>query len=86
MLKELLDPKNIGYLNYRPLVSHINGVPQIEFLQREVLKLAKLVEARDLTLDMFKVLIDQKKQENMSFNEFQESCKALKSENFTLTD
>lgn len=39
-------------------------------MQREILKLAKLVEARDLNEEKFKLLIDPKKQESMSFTEF----------------
>lgn len=52
-LKQILDPKGLGYLKYRPLVRELSGIPQLEFLPVEIVKLAKLVEFRNLTIAMF---------------------------------
>lgn len=48
LLKEYLDPKHIGYLRYRPLVRELLGIPQLDFMLKEIIKMAKLVEAGDL--------------------------------------
>jgi len=49
IIRDVLDPKKIGFIRYRPLIRELQGIPQIEFITREVLKLAELVETRDLT-------------------------------------
>lgn len=58
VLKEVLDQRNIGFLKYMPLVRELQGVPQGEFIIKEITRLAKLVELRDLTETDFKALID----------------------------
>jgi hypothetical protein len=50
ILKDYLDPRKIGFLRYKPLLRELQHIPQIEFIAKEVLKVAKLVEARDLEL------------------------------------
>jgi hypothetical protein len=58
ILKEGLDQRNIGFLKYMPLVRELKGVPQSEFIIKEIIRLAKLVELRDLDQNDFKSLID----------------------------
>lgn len=59
LLKDYLDPKALGEFNYTPLVREIKGLPQLEFIQSEIIRLAKsVVEARDLDEETFRMLID----------------------------
>ena len=44
MLKNILDPKNIGFIKYRPLVRELLGVPQLEFISKELQRLGRLAE------------------------------------------
>lgn len=48
MIKDILDHRNIGFIKYRPLIRELSGVPQLEFIVKEIQKLAKLVESRDI--------------------------------------
>lgn len=67
LLKDVLDPKNVRYMKYRPLLRHLQGIPQLEFIKREVVKLAKLAESRDLNRSDFKALVDPAAQESFSY-------------------
>ena len=59
LLKDALDPRNIGFMKYRPLLRELQGMPKIDFIAPEVLRLAKsVVEGRDLDEAQFKKLID----------------------------
>lgn len=70
MLKDILDPLNINRLKYRELLREIQGIPQMEFISTELLKLARqLVESRDLTEQAFQKLIDPQGTEMMSLNQ-----------------
>lgn len=73
MLKEYLDPKDVKFSKYRPLLRAIEGIPQTEFMPRELLKVAKLVESRDLDRSKFTSLIDPTHKESMSLEEFQKA-------------
>jgi len=53
ILKDILDPKNIGFFRYKPLIRELLGIPQLDFMQRDIIKVAKLVENRDLDRAMF---------------------------------
>lgn len=68
MVKDVLDPKNIGFMRYRPLVRELLGIPQLDFMQKEVIKVAKLLEARDLNREMFIKLIDPARSESMNLS------------------
>lgn len=61
-LLKVLDPKNIGFLRYRPLLLELQGVPQLDFFTvqaPELLRLARgLVESHDVEEADFKKLID----------------------------
>jgi hypothetical protein len=39
---QTLDPKKVGYLNYRGLVREIEGITQIVFMHKGVTKLADI--------------------------------------------
>jgi hypothetical protein len=70
MLKDILDPLNINRLKYRELLREIQGIPQMEFISTELIKLAKqLVESRDLTEQAFQRLVDPQGTEMMSLNQ-----------------
>lgn len=49
LLKEKLDPRNIGYLKIEPLIRQLSGIPSQEFINLKIVKVAHLVDARDLT-------------------------------------
>jgi len=49
LLKDVLDPRHVGYLHYRSLVRELNGVPQLHFMNKAIIKLAKIAEAKDLS-------------------------------------
>ena len=70
ILKEALDPRNIGFLKYKPLIRELAGIHQLDFMQREVIKLAKLTELRDLDRTMFVQLVDPAHKESMNLTEF----------------
>ena len=58
-MKEVLDPRNIGFMKYRPMLREMQGMPQLDFISSEVIRLAKgVVEARDLDETQFKRLVD----------------------------
>lgn len=68
MLKDYLDSRSIGFLKYRPLVREMQGVPQLDFILKEVQKIARLVEARDLNEEQFRLLMDPGRQESMNLS------------------
>lgn len=69
-LRDVLDPRNIGFLRYRPLLREIQGVPQLDFISNEVIRIAKsVVETRDLNEEQFKRLIDPTHLEMMSLTQ-----------------
>jgi hypothetical protein len=82
MLKDVLDPRNIGFIKYRPLVRELSGVPQLDFIIKEVQKFAKLVESRDLEPSQFKRLIDPDHIESMNLTQLQESIQKVNNEQF----
>ena len=66
----MLDPRSLGFMKYRPLLKEIQGVPQLDFLPNEIVRLAKsVVEARDLDEQMFKRLFDPTNIEMMSLQQ-----------------
>lgn len=85
ILKAALDPKNFGYYKYRPLLRELLGIPQLEFVQPEILKLAKLVEFRDLDMPDFYKLIDPLRTESMSLQQFQDTMNMTKAQNFEMS-
>ena len=69
-MRDVLDPRNIGFLRYRPLLREIQGVPQLDFISNEVIRIAKsVVETRDLNEEQFKRLIDPTHLEMMSLTQ-----------------
>ena len=69
-LRDVLDPKNLGFLRYRPLLREIQGVPQLDFISNEIVRIAKsVVETRDLNEEQFKRLIDPGHLEMMSLTQ-----------------
>jgi hypothetical protein len=86
-LRDILDPKNLGFMKYRPLLREIQGVPQLDFITNEVIRLAKsLVETRDLNEEQFKRLIDPGHLEMMSLTQLQESIQAVKNDHFQMSN
>jgi len=49
LLKDVLDQRHVGYLHYRSLVRELNGVPQLDFMNKAIIKLAKIAEEKDLS-------------------------------------
>jgi hypothetical protein len=85
-LRDILDPKNLGFLRYRPLLREIQGVPQLDFISNEVVRIAKsVVETRDLTEEQFKRLIDPGHLEMMSLTQLQESIQQVRNEHFQMS-
>lgn len=74
LLKDTLDPKNIGFLKYRSLLRELQGIPQTDFIPHEVQRIANfVVDARDLDPVHFKKLIDPTNIEMMTLQQLQES-------------
>lgn len=74
LLKDSLDPKNIGFLRYRALLSELQGIPQTDFVPNELQRLANLLaDARDIDPAQFKRLIDPTNIEMMTLQQLQES-------------
>jgi hypothetical protein len=87
ILRDTLDPRNLGFLKYRPLLRELQGIPMLDFESTEVIRLAKsLVDARDLTEDQFKRLIDPASVEMMSLTQLQESISQVKNEHFSMSN
>jgi len=84
-LKEVLDPHHVGYLSYRPLVRELLGVPQLDFMHKVVIKLARVVVDRDLTQPKLLTLIDLDTQANMTLDAFQSSMNACKAPDFNFS-
>ena len=74
LLKDILDPRNIGFMKYKPILRELQGVPQLDFISNEVVRRAKsVIEARDLDEAQFKRLIDPKNIEMMTLVQLQEN-------------
>jgi hypothetical protein len=56
----------------------------MEFIPVEVIKLAKLVEFRDLNISMFYTLVDPLRYESMNIQQFQDTMDKVKAENFEM--
>lgn len=85
LIKEVLDPRGIGFIRYRPLVKELQGIPQLDFIVKEIIKLAKLAEARDLTEREFKSLIDPRHDESMNLTQLQESFSQVNNDQFLMS-
>jgi chromosome segregation ATPase len=70
LLKEVLDPRHVGYLQYRSLVRELQGVPQLDFMNKAVIKLAKVAESRDLGKSQFLSLLDPNNAAMMTLEQF----------------
>jgi hypothetical protein len=70
ILREALDPKKINFMGYRCLVRELQGVTQLEFLNKGIIKMAKLAESRDLSSAAFRSLIDPGDTTVMTIAEF----------------
>lgn len=86
LLRQVLDPRVLKFLCYKPFVDELTELPQLEFRQKEIVKLAKMVEQRDLTREQFKTLVDPNRKESLDFNSFGIALHSTRSENFTITD
>jgi hypothetical protein len=49
LFKEALDKNNMDQLQYKCLVRELQGIPQLEFMNKGINKLARVVEKRDLS-------------------------------------
>lgn len=70
LIQNALDQRGIGQIAYKPLVRELSGMPQIQFINKEVLKLAKMAEHRDLTKELFLKSVDPYKKEMMNKADF----------------
>jgi len=86
MLKEVLDPRNIGFMKYRPLLRELQGIPQLDFISNEVTRLAvQIVEVRDLDEPLFKKLVDPNHLEMMTLDQLKESILQIRNEHFKMS-
>lgn len=53
LFKEALDKNNMNQLEYKCLVRELQGIPQLEFMNKGINKLARIVEKRDLSYIQF---------------------------------
>ena len=78
ILRDVLDPRNEGYLQYRSLVRELLGVPQLDFMNKSIIKLARVVLGRDLSQTQFLALVDPNTTASMTLEQFSESMQACK--------
>lgn len=86
LLKDVLDPRHVGYLQYRTLVSELQGVPQLAFMDKAAVKLAKVAESRDLSRSQFLSLIDPNNTVMMTLEQFKHSMAQCKAPDFNFGD
>lgn len=86
LVKEVLDPRHVGYLRYRCLVRELQGVPQLDFMNKAVIKLAKVAESRDLGQSQFLSLVDPNNTTAMTIEQFQQSMAQCKAPDFNFDD
>lgn len=85
IVKDALDPRNLGFLRYRSLLRELQGVPMVDFFPPEVVRVAKaVVEARDLDPIQFKRLTDPTNIEMMDLPHLQQAFKAMQNEQFQM--
>jgi len=73
-------------MQYNSLLNEMKNIPDNTFTEELILKLARIIDYRDLSEDNFINIIDPTHQENVSLPEFKNSMFNLKSDNFSLTD
>jgi hypothetical protein len=78
MLKKALDPDDVNRMFYQVFIREILGIPQKEFIIPSLLKMAKVVEQRDLSENALAKVIDPEHQSFMKFEELAESLKYAK--------
>ena len=49
ILGEILDQRRLNFLNYRRFVRELQGVPQLDFMSKGIIKMAQIAETKDLT-------------------------------------
>ena len=86
LVKEVLDPRHVGYLQYRGLVRELQGVPQLDFMNKAVIKLAKVADSRDLSQSQFMSLLDPNNTTMMTIEQFQQSMAQCKAPDFNFDD
>lgn len=80
----MLDPRNQGYLQYRSLVRELLGVPQLDFMNKSIIKLARVVVGRDLQETQFLALVDPNTTASMTLEQFTQSMEACKAPDLSL--
>lgn len=86
LLKEVLDPRQVGWVQYRGLLRELQGVPQLEFMDKAVVKLAKVAERRDLSEAQFLSLLDPNNTTTMTLEQFTSSMARCKAPDFVFDD
>lgn len=86
LLRDVLDLKNNGYFKYRSLVRELLGVPQLDFMNRSLIKLAKIVNNRDITDSDFSKLIDPNSIAVMTLDQFKANMAACKANDFNFDE
>jgi hypothetical protein len=72
-IKEVLDPDNVKHLKYKSLVKELMGIPQRDFMNKAINKLAAVVEGRDMSEESFRELIDKDDKHTMDELTFQKN-------------
>ena len=85
LLREVLDPDQVGFLKYKPFVMRLDGVPMIQFISPELKKLAMLVVERDASAEDFSREIDPRKVESMKVEDFKRAIDGLRTDDFSMT-
>ena len=78
ILGEILDQRKLNFLNYRRFVRELQGVPQLDFMSKGIIKMAQIAETGDLTNSQFLDLIDPQNTTMMYFENFKQSIQLLK--------
>lgn len=86
LLRQVLDPRHVGYLSYRALVRELQGVPQQDFMHKVVNKLARVAVDRDLSEAQFLSLVDPNTRGTMTLEAFQASMAQSKAADFNFSE
>ena len=73
LLKKHLDKDKLGTMKYMTMVRALSGVPQQDFMNKSINKLASIVEDRNLTQSEFRSLIDPDRLSTMSMDQLQKA-------------
>ena len=86
LLQERLDLKKLGNFEIEPLMQIMAGIPTRQFLPNSIVKLAKLVMAKDWDEKQLRPYIDPKDMNNVTLEIFKKIMNRLNDKDFVFTE